>query len=77
MKNNRILNNLPKNKKKKLNEYYDSKLFNPLKITLKKSLIFKNNNLKNLLKNSFENYEKTIFEQCRIFYFLKKKLKLN
>ena len=72
MKNNRISNNLPKNKKKKLNEYYDSKLFNPLKITLKKSLIFKNDNLKNLLKNSFENYEKTIFEQSRIFYFLKK-----
>ena len=66
MKNNRILNNLPKNNKKKLNEY-DSKLFNPFKNTLKKSLIFKNDNLKNLLKNSFENYEKTIFEQIIIF----------
>ena len=73
MKNNRILNNSPKNKKKKLNEFYYSKLFNPLKITLKKSIIFKNDNLKNLLKNSFENYEKTIFEQSKIIYFLKKK----
>ena len=49
-----------------------------MKFTLKKSLIFKNDNLRNLIKNSFENYKKTIFEQSKIFYFLKKiKVKLN
>ena len=40
-----------------------------MKITLKKFLIYKNDNLKNLLKNSFENYKKIIFEQSRLFYF--------